>query len=695
MEQYKKTIDAGRIAMIYKGEWDDSQTYTSLDTVTYNGESYCARKDSKGKYPDNEEYWFKIASKGDNFKLSGVVNSKEQLPTATQYNIGELYGVLNSLDNNNSLEIYLCTNYDGQGVVGNFRWISIGTYNYSQKIYTGKEVFTRNNEIYQFGNRLNENEISFIDNYTNDNFYYIGDIYLKYDSGEIFRCIFSGSAMESTWQLCGASTFSTEKTFQTILLANNWEETEGKYIQTIENLSGLSKEDKPIISLEIPDMEEEALKLKNNWSFISKIDSIDNGLKAICFENKPDIDLPIIVKVYNLIEEDILTEYFTIQATAKYNEQLASPIVSSLISNQGTKLDFEFPVPKINIGQVLETNSEGKASVSARTEKGQIYLDFVLRAGDSMLRTQGYDYNSEKNILTFQNYNFLPIQSDIESSDSDFLTTNNILSIRSQSLDNNQKKQTLENISALSYDPNLKQEINEAQAEFLRQQLQINDSLLFEENAILEETEKIIAKDNLGIPEDLKKYMLIDEYTGISAFKVVNRAETAKIADLNMLTSDYVGENATGIVKKAENAEKATESSSAIIAYNLYYNDTSVESQDKSYSGNYIIDSINSKESKKRIIENIEVDVTNNFQNDNDIFPYTILIDITNQINNLEKIFIPEVFFDINEALSGNYASIVGLDIIETVNGKKNILYLYAKELLNNFTIPMIILWEK
>ena len=77
MEQYKKTIDAGRIAMIYKGEWDDSQTYTSLDTVTYNGESYCARKDSKGKYPDNEEYWFKIASKGDNFKLSGVVNSKE------------------------------------------------------------------------------------------------------------------------------------------------------------------------------------------------------------------------------------------------------------------------------------------------------------------------------------------------------------------------------------------------------------------------------------------------------------------------------------------------------------------------------------------------------------------------------------------------------------------------------------------
>ena len=40
-------------------------------------------------------------------------------------------------------------------------------------------------------------------------------------------------------------------------------------------------------------------------------------------------------------------------------------------------------------------------------------------------------------------------------------------------------------------------------------------------------------------------------------------------------------------------------------------------------------------------------------------------------------------------------ASIVGLDIIETENGKKNILYLYAKELLNNFTIPMIILWEK
>lgn len=62
-----QTVNLGRIAMEYKGEYDNETTYENMDIVSYNGSSYIASQTTKGNLPTNTTYWGVVAQsiKGD------------------------------------------------------------------------------------------------------------------------------------------------------------------------------------------------------------------------------------------------------------------------------------------------------------------------------------------------------------------------------------------------------------------------------------------------------------------------------------------------------------------------------------------------------------------------------------------------------------------------------------------------------
>lgn len=56
-------INAGRVAMVPKGEWASATAYTRLDVVLYNGSSWVAIADSTGQVPaEGSTYWQLLAS---------------------------------------------------------------------------------------------------------------------------------------------------------------------------------------------------------------------------------------------------------------------------------------------------------------------------------------------------------------------------------------------------------------------------------------------------------------------------------------------------------------------------------------------------------------------------------------------------------------------------------------------------------
>jgi len=59
-------INAGRVAMVPKGEWASATAYTRLDVVLYNGSSWVAIADSTGQVPaEGSAYWQLLSLKGE------------------------------------------------------------------------------------------------------------------------------------------------------------------------------------------------------------------------------------------------------------------------------------------------------------------------------------------------------------------------------------------------------------------------------------------------------------------------------------------------------------------------------------------------------------------------------------------------------------------------------------------------------
>lgn len=61
----QQTQVLGIVGVSNKGEYNSETNYEKLNVVTYNGSSYCATQNSKGKLPTNPDYWQLYAEKGD------------------------------------------------------------------------------------------------------------------------------------------------------------------------------------------------------------------------------------------------------------------------------------------------------------------------------------------------------------------------------------------------------------------------------------------------------------------------------------------------------------------------------------------------------------------------------------------------------------------------------------------------------
>lgn len=96
-------INAGRVAMVPKGEWSASTAYVRLDVVYYNGSSYVASQDSTGQNPSTAtNYWQLLAR--------GVDPSNYYTKTETNTKLGSKQDALVSGQNIKSI--------NGQSVLG-------------------------------------------------------------------------------------------------------------------------------------------------------------------------------------------------------------------------------------------------------------------------------------------------------------------------------------------------------------------------------------------------------------------------------------------------------------------------------------------------------------------------------------------------------------------------------------------------
>ena len=84
-------ISAGRVLFIPKGEWNDTDTYSMLDLVSYNGSSYVAKTSVPANtLPTNTSYWQLSAYGGSAANLAGNFAPLEITDYASQgYAVGD------------------------------------------------------------------------------------------------------------------------------------------------------------------------------------------------------------------------------------------------------------------------------------------------------------------------------------------------------------------------------------------------------------------------------------------------------------------------------------------------------------------------------------------------------------------------------------------------------------------------------
>jgi len=79
---------AGRVLMLFKGDYDSSVTYNSLDVVLYQGLSYVAKGTTTGNAPSNTTYWQ---------KLLDMPTQVDNVPTQNSDNLVKSGGVYSAL----------------------------------------------------------------------------------------------------------------------------------------------------------------------------------------------------------------------------------------------------------------------------------------------------------------------------------------------------------------------------------------------------------------------------------------------------------------------------------------------------------------------------------------------------------------------------------------------------------------------
>lgn len=95
--------------------------------------------------------------------------------------------------------------------------------------------------------------------------------------------------------LSNTPTIPTVSDYNASLLLSNWSST-APYTQTV-SVQGILATDTPIVDVVLDSATSTAISQNNSWAFVSKIETSANSITATCLESKPEVDLPILLKV--------------------------------------------------------------------------------------------------------------------------------------------------------------------------------------------------------------------------------------------------------------------------------------------------------------------------------------------------------------------------------------------------------------
>lgn len=95
--------------------------------------------------------------------------------------------------------------------------------------------------------------------------------------------------------LSNTPTIPTVSDYNASLLLSNWSST-APYTQTV-SVQGILATDTPIVDVVLSSTTSTAISQNASWAFVSKIETSANSITATCLESKPEVDLPILLKV--------------------------------------------------------------------------------------------------------------------------------------------------------------------------------------------------------------------------------------------------------------------------------------------------------------------------------------------------------------------------------------------------------------
>lgn len=93
-----------------------------------------------------------------------------------------------------------------------------------------------------------------------------------------------------------ADTKATVSTYQAVLAADGWEGESAPYTQTVE-VEGMLEEDSPIVDIVQSDLPAAAAEELKEWGYISRITAGEDSVTAVCYADRPTVDLNLQFKV--------------------------------------------------------------------------------------------------------------------------------------------------------------------------------------------------------------------------------------------------------------------------------------------------------------------------------------------------------------------------------------------------------------
>lgn len=89
--------------------------------------------------------------------------------------------------------------------------------------------------------------------------------------------------------------YCTTSEYTTTLPVASWS-SEAPFTQTV-SVQGILATDTPIVDIVLDSDTSTAISQISSWAFVSKIETSTNSITATCLESKPEVDLPIQLKV--------------------------------------------------------------------------------------------------------------------------------------------------------------------------------------------------------------------------------------------------------------------------------------------------------------------------------------------------------------------------------------------------------------